>query len=239
MSCCSVVDLRQYTIRPGRLDDLVDVFDRYLVDGQEAVGMHIVGQFRDLDDPERFVWIRGFPGMPERAEALNAFYYGPVWKQHATAANDTMVDSDNALILRPIDLGPGYPVLGMPRPPVDSPAPASVVWTTVYHRRSLDDGFVQFFRSEIQPVLTDLGAEPVASFETLDEENNFPPLPARTDPVLAWLAVFPDDETYAAGRRALAGSTVWHSKIQPEIDRLSAKPPQQLRLRPTSYSHLR
>ena len=64
--------------------------------------MHVLGQFRDLDDPDSFVWLRGFSDMPTRKRALEAFYGGPVWKQHAGAANATMIDVDNVLLLRPL-----------------------------------------------------------------------------------------------------------------------------------------
>lgn len=52
-----VVELRRYTLHPGRRDVLIDLFDRELVESQEAVGMAVLGQFRDLDDPDRFVWL--------------------------------------------------------------------------------------------------------------------------------------------------------------------------------------
>ena len=96
-----VVELRQYTLRPGQRDVLIGLFDREFVESQEAAGMAIVGQFRDLDDPDRFVWIRGFASMPARAAALAAFYGGPAWKANSAAANATMIDSDNVLLLRP------------------------------------------------------------------------------------------------------------------------------------------
>ena len=66
--------------------------------------MHVLGQFRDLDDPDSFVWLRGFNDMPTRKRALEAFYDGPVWKQHAAAANATMIDVDNVLLLRPLSV---------------------------------------------------------------------------------------------------------------------------------------
>jgi hypothetical protein len=51
------------------------------VDSQEAVGIHVIGQFRDLDAPDRFVWVRGFEDMDSRAEALAAFYLeGSAWR---------------------------------------------------------------------------------------------------------------------------------------------------------------
>ena len=99
----SIVELRQYTLRPGRRDELIDLFERKFVDSQEAAGMTLIGQFRDLDDPDRFVWLRGFPDMESRNRALEAFYFGPVWQAHRGAANATMIDSDDVLLLRPLD----------------------------------------------------------------------------------------------------------------------------------------
>src|SRR5688572_17214164 len=97
----TVLELRQYTLHPGKRDVLIDIFERNFVEGQEAHGMRIIGQFRDLDSPDRFVWMRSFPDMRARAAALNGFYFGPVWQGHRNAANPTMVDSDNVLLLRP------------------------------------------------------------------------------------------------------------------------------------------
>ena len=64
----AVVELRRYALRPGQRETLVELFDRELVETQEAVGMEILGQFRDLDDPDSFVWLRAFATCPrERA----------------------------------------------------------------------------------------------------------------------------------------------------------------------------
>jgi hypothetical protein len=72
-----VVELRQYTLLPGKRDVLIDLFERELIEGQESLGMTIVGQFRDLDRPNRFVWIRAFPDMRTRARSLAALYGRP------------------------------------------------------------------------------------------------------------------------------------------------------------------
>src|SRR5215472_12889100 len=127
-----VVELRQYTLHPGRRDDLIGLFERELIEPQEATGMAVVGQFRDTDDPDRFVWLRGFPDMETRAEALGRFYYGPVWKQHAAAANATMIDSDNVLLLRPVEMQSGFPAPAAPRPPAGHlTAPPSLFTATL------------------------------------------------------------------------------------------------------------
>ena len=96
-----VVELRQYTLKPGRRDELIELFEREFVETQEAEGIDLIGTFRDADNPDRFVWLRGFADMESRARALAAFYGGPAWKANRDAANDTMIDSDNVLLLKP------------------------------------------------------------------------------------------------------------------------------------------
>ena len=44
-----VLELRQYTLLPGRRDELIELFDREFVEPQEALGMQIVG--RAFDEP--------------------------------------------------------------------------------------------------------------------------------------------------------------------------------------------
>ena len=63
---------------PGRRDDLIELFDREFVETQEAVGIQVIGQFRDLDDPNRFVWLRGFNDMSARATIAPCV----LWRTH-------------------------------------------------------------------------------------------------------------------------------------------------------------
>src|SRR6185369_16854167 len=114
--CCPIVELRQYTLKSGRRDELIDLFEQNFVECQESVGASLIGQFRDLDNPDRFVWLRGFPDMVARAATLNAFYTGPIWKAHSRAANDTMIDTDNVLLLHPVTARSSF-VLADARPP--------------------------------------------------------------------------------------------------------------------------
>jgi NIPSNAP len=232
-----VVDLRQYTTRPGKRDELIEVFDQEFVEGQEADGMHIIGQFRDLDDPDRFVWLRGFADLPARARALPAFYGGPVWKEHGRRANSTMLDSDDALLLRPVETRLGYPAPGAARPPLNANAvPSTVVAGALYHRASLDDGLTELFRDVVEPVLRGTGAAPVVWFESLVAGNDFPALPLRDELVLAWFALLDDDTAYDTHRRELNRSQAWQRTVLPELERRFVAPAQQLRLRPTARS---
>jgi quinol monooxygenase YgiN len=233
-----IADLRQYTLHPGRRDDLIDLFESHFVAGQEDAGMHIVGQFRDLDDPDRFVWLRAYDSWAARGQALPAFYYGPVWQAHRDRANATLIDSDDALLLRPVRLGPGYPRYGTPRP--DGGAPTSVVGITVVYRdRPVDDEFCQLIVDGVAPVLADTGGEAVAVLVTDPSPNNFPALPIREEDAVVWINRFDDDAAYAEHRACLDQSPAWRAQLLPALLQTAKLPMQQLRLRPTARSQLR
>jgi quinol monooxygenase YgiN len=83
--CSPIVELRQYTLHPGQRDALIELFERVLLDSQEEMGATLIGQFRDVEDPNRFVWLRGFSDMDKRLAMLQAFYGGSVWQEHRYA----------------------------------------------------------------------------------------------------------------------------------------------------------
>jgi quinol monooxygenase YgiN len=108
----TVLELRRYTLHPGRRDELIALFEREFVEPQEALGAHLFGLFRTSASPDEFVWLRGFRSMEERKEALEDFYFGTTWKAYREEANATMVDSDNVLLLRPVSGGLASPPAG-------------------------------------------------------------------------------------------------------------------------------
>ncbi|MGO4780444.1 hypothetical protein AB4084_33715, partial [Lysobacter sp. 2RAB21] len=67
-----------------------------------------IGHFRDLDDADRYTWMRGFPNHALRAASLDAFYSGPTWLPHRDAANATLLDNDDVLMLKPARPGSGF-----------------------------------------------------------------------------------------------------------------------------------
>ncbi|HYG70121.1 MAG TPA: NIPSNAP family protein, partial [Anaeromyxobacteraceae bacterium] len=107
-----IAEFRRYTLRPGARDTLIELFERELLLPQEASGMRILAQFRDLDHPDTFTWMRAFPSAAVRKPALEAFYLGPVWARHREAANATMLDSDDVRLLRPVPPSIGLGVDG-------------------------------------------------------------------------------------------------------------------------------
>jgi quinol monooxygenase YgiN len=237
-----VVELRQYTLHPGRRDELIDLFDREFVETQEAAGIAVIGQFRDLDNPDRFVWLRGFHTMPSRAEALRRFYGGPVWQAHRDRANATMVDSDDVLLLRPVTAHHGFPATAAARPPVGHTRPSASAWLgTLYFRdRPFDRAFLDFFVRQVLPVLSQTGARPLACLHTQHAENTFPALPVREgENAFVWFASFPDLSRLGDHLHRLERSERWRHRVLPALSATLAGPPQQLRLSPTARSLLR
>ena len=235
---CSVIEFRQYTLHPGTRDTFIELFDREFIESQEVLGSWVIGQFRDLDDPDRIVWLRGFGDMPARAEALNAFYGGAVWQAHREAANATIVDSDNVLLLRPAD-GSSFELDARP-PPGEAEIARGIVVATIYYLDApIDDDFLAFFERQIKPELTGTGARVRASFVTESSANNFR-LPVREgEHVFVWLAGFADPAAYPLHVAALADSADWRDRIVGELRRRIMAPPEILRLTPTARSRLR
>jgi hypothetical protein len=240
--CCPVVELRQYTLHPGKRDVMIDLFDREFVETQEEVGIKIIGQFRDLDQQDRFVWLRGFPDMASRAKALNDFYSGPIWKAHRDAANATMIDSDNVLLLRPAFPTSGFSLKDLTRAPVGADEiPTSLVVATIYYFAGpVAPDFINFFEHTLRPVIEGLDATISASFVTENSENTFSALPVREgENVFVWFSTFPDLAAYEDYVAALSRSERWRSEVSTALTRFLERVPEVLRLSPTARSQLR
>jgi hypothetical protein len=235
----TIVELRQYTLRPGQRDVLIDLFEREFVESQEAVGMRIVGTFRDLDRPDRFVWIRGFTDMAARPAALKAFYEGPVWRAHRQAANATMIDSANVLLLHAARPGTEFPDNPHRAPKgSSSAAPGLVVATIYYFEKAADAGFVQFFDETVKPRLEAANIQVAAAYLSETLPNNFAPLPIRErDHVFTWFSLFGSEREYEDAKRRLSESAGWRPVNENLRRRLSTEP-EVLRLVPTPRSAL-
>jgi quinol monooxygenase YgiN len=214
----TIIELRQYTLHPGRRDELVELFEREFVESQEELGARIVGTFRDVGDPDRFVWVRSFPDVATRRAALAGFYGGPVWREHGPAANATMVDFSDVLLLEPV--GPGFP--DAPRAAVGAGAPGPTRVLVVVRTGA-----------GLAPAAADaerlLGVAPVVA-ATAPHPDDFPALPVRDEQAVVWFASYPGAAAVREARDRLAAEPGW---------RAGAASVQLLELEPTARSALR
>jgi|SRR5580704_13955607 hypothetical protein len=102
--------------------------------------MALIGQFRVRGKDDRFVWLRGFKDMQSRA-----------------AANATMIDSDNVLLLRPAHADSGFSVS---KPfPSGSDAPSRRAYVAGVHslREPPREDDLARVESAIAPAVNSLG----------------------------------------------------------------------------------
>lgn len=237
----SVIELRQYTLKPGRRDDLIALFEEHFIEGQEQAGAHVLGQFRRRDRPDQFVWLRGFTDMEARRQALQDFYYGPIWREHRDAANDTMIDSDNVLLLKPASRAGEFHLDQNNRPGQDAlEAAGGIIIATLYtFATPVEAKFVEFFEKEMTPVLCAAGADISGYFVTEASENTFPALPVREgEHIFAWFGSFVDEAAYESYLSALSESHTWTATLALTLQEWLAKPQEILELLPTRRSLL-
>ena len=237
---CAVVELRQYTLHPGRRDTLIALFDREFVETQEAVGISVMAQFRDLDRPDHFVWMRGFAGMEQRAAALATFYGGPVWAAHRDAANATMIDSDDVLLLRPARPGGGLALADRSQAAVAAApaAPGLVMAQVCALRPGLNGGeAAAHFERHVAPVLAQHGATIVGGYISEPGPNTFARLPVREgENVFVWFARFANARAHGQWFERLAADADWTERIEPAWRSHLQGAVQTLRLAPTTRS---
>jgi len=239
MSSHAVVEFRNYTMQPGGRDTLIGMFEREFLDPLEAGGAQVLATFRNLDDANRWVWMRAFADMQVRADALHRFYSGPVWQARRNPANATIIDASNVLLLRPLPgFTPPEPAL---RPRAGATAiPTSLIVATTYQLRPCaDDEFAAFHANEVMPLLREMGGAPMAAFATEHSKNSYPRLAIReNETVLLALTRFATVEEHGRFLAAQRASAAWR-RAEAKIAGQLIAPVETLRLQPTPRSAIR
>src|SRR5262245_3617505 len=127
---------------------LMDLFDReaQLMDGTDA--SQSIALFRDLDRPNEFVWLRGYPG-PLSSGTLSAYYHGPVWAAQRDELERTLIRIESVHVLRPALMTPGLAVGPRPssRPREGS---SGVVSAILYRLNATQQDFPEYFNMYIE-----------------------------------------------------------------------------------------
>jgi hypothetical protein len=239
--CCAIVELRQYITYPGKRDVLFTLFEREFIESQEAVGINVIAQFRDVNDPHRFTWLRGFPSMEARKQSLTDFYYGALWKTWKADANATLYDNDDVLLLRPASPGAGFAPPSGPRPAkgASMPRPGFVVATLYHFAREVTPEFIAGFNAELAPLFQKSGARIIGRFVTDKSANTFGQLPVRENAnVFVWFARFDDRAAYERYQLQLAQDARWRDHLFAPLYKSLARAPETLMLEPLARSAL-
>lgn len=189
-----VIEFRRYTTSDGERAHFVNYFDTYFPEAIEQLGAIVFGQFTERGHPNHFTWLRGFHDLQARPVANAAFYYGPLWREHRTRINAILPDSDNVMLMRPLDARRAVAVLPAVDPVTEDAGAHGVVVAQLF---AIKPGSEEAFAEQAEVVFARYraaGAREAGVLVTLDVPNNFPQLPIRTDgPFLLWLGMLEDD----------------------------------------------
>jgi NIPSNAP len=191
-----VIEFRRYTIKEGEREHFAEYFESYFPEAFQQMRAIVFGQFFERNNPVGFTWMRGFRNTDARAIINSNFYYGPLWREHASTMNSLMVDSDNVLLLRPLTTGRGVPVLPAVDPIKEGKGALGVVIAQIF---AVKPNSVDAFARQAEETFASYraaDAREAGLLVTLDVPNNFPQLPVRTDgPYLVWLGIVKDNKT--------------------------------------------
>jgi len=71
-----IVEVRSYRIKPGRREEFIKFFQERSIPALRSHGMKVLSPLIDLENPNKFVWLRSFPSLEERERMKNDFYKG-------------------------------------------------------------------------------------------------------------------------------------------------------------------
>jgi hypothetical protein len=231
----SVIELRRYKLVEGTAKHFSRSFETWFPEAFQQLGALVLGHFFERGAEERFTWLRGYPDMAARAAVNTAFYDGPVWHEHKAALNQWILDSDNVLLLRPLHPDSAIPAIASVDPVAEPDGAGGVAVLQIFPVRagSLDacaQAADPWFASYQGRGVTETGI-----LATLDEANNFPRHPIRTDGTfLVWMGVLRDQQAldqlqpaFDAGAAAMSRSGL----LSGLVELLVLDPGQRSRLR--------
>lgn len=100
-----IVEVRSYRIKPGRRAEFIKFFETRAVPALRSHGMKILGPLLDLENPNKFVWLRSFPSLEERERMKADFYEGELWKNELESVAMPMLESYDVILC---ETAPGY-----------------------------------------------------------------------------------------------------------------------------------
>ncbi len=93
-------ELRQYHVRPGKMDEWVKIIEEEIIPFQVSKGMVICGSFRGETDESVYVWLRRFNSEAEREAQYIAVYESEYWKTQIAPRVRACLDREKMVVTR-------------------------------------------------------------------------------------------------------------------------------------------
>ncbi len=93
-------ELRQYEIRPGKMEEWLDYMQSVIIPFQVKQGMVITGSFRGETDDSVYVWIRRFESEADRERLYKAVYESDFWKNDVSPKVGELINRETINVQR-------------------------------------------------------------------------------------------------------------------------------------------
>ena len=93
-------ELRQYKIKPGKMDAWLKYMEEEIIPFQVSKGMVITGSYRGETDDSVYVWTRRFESEAERERLYKLVYEDPHWTNDIKPQIDEMLDRSKIVVTR-------------------------------------------------------------------------------------------------------------------------------------------
>jgi NIPSNAP len=93
-----IVEVRSYRIKPGHREEFIRFFETRAIPALRSHGMKVLGPMLDLENPNKFVWLRMFPSLDERERMRTDFYEGELWKNELESIAMPMLESYDVVL---------------------------------------------------------------------------------------------------------------------------------------------
>jgi hypothetical protein len=93
-------ELRQYTIRPGKMAEWLELMENEIIPFQVSKGAVICGSFRGEEDDSVYVWIRRFESEAERERLYEEVYQSDYWKNDVSPRVGELIDREKNHVQR-------------------------------------------------------------------------------------------------------------------------------------------
>jgi len=93
-------ELRQYKVRPGKMQEWLKVMEEEIIPCQVANGMVITGSYRGETDDSVYVWMRRFESEAQRETLYKAVYESDHWKKEIAPRIPDLLDREKMVVTR-------------------------------------------------------------------------------------------------------------------------------------------
>lgn len=93
-------ELRQYKVKPGKMDAWLEMMEKEIIPYQVSKGMVICGSFKGETDDSLYFWIRRFESEEQREALYAAVYENDYWQKEMGPRIGEVLDRSAMVIQR-------------------------------------------------------------------------------------------------------------------------------------------